>query len=95
MSILRAGYVVTFDISHDARRQRVGKVLERHGPRILHSVYDIDVPPALMGRLANRFTGMIERRDHVLVLPYCGSCGSSWAGIPMDAPPAGGWIVTS
>ncbi|WP_165485666.1 CRISPR-associated endonuclease Cas2 [Protofrankia symbiont of Coriaria ruscifolia] len=95
MNAPRLGYVVTFDISCDAYRRRVGKVLEKYGPRILHSVYDIDVPSARMGRFTDRLIDMVEPRDHILVLPYCADCRFSWAGMPMDAPPVGGWVVTS
>ncbi|WP_239331885.1 CRISPR-associated endonuclease Cas2 [Frankia sp. CiP3] len=93
MTATRLGYVVTFDISSDAYRRRVGSVLERNGPRILRSVYDIEIPAPRLERLTDRLVDLIETGDHVLVLPYCTDCTSSWLGMPMDAPPVNGWIV--
>lgn len=95
MATPRLGYIVTFDISFDGYRRRAGHTLERHGPRILHSVYDIDVTEDRIGRLTDRLTDIVEAHDHVLVLPYCGDCRSAWSGIPLDAAPANGWVITS
>jgi CRISPR-associated endonuclease Cas2 len=95
MTAARLGYIVTFDVSFDGYRRQVGKLLERRGPRIMHSVYDIDVTPSLISKIEDRIVGIVEPRDHILLLPYCGDCSSAWSGVPLDAPPPNGWIVTS
>jgi CRISPR-associated endonuclease Cas2 len=85
-------FLVSFDISFDARRRQAGKLLERHGPKVLRSAYEIQAGPRLNGLVA-RLGDLLEPHDHALVLPVCDRCRQAWWGGPVDAVPAHGWVA--
>ncbi|MDT3440466.1 CRISPR-associated endonuclease Cas2 [Pseudofrankia sp. BMG5.37] len=87
------GLLVSFDVSFDAYRRQVAKVLERHGPRVLRSVYDVTPPAGAVNRLVERLVEIVEPSDHVVVVPYCPRCRHHWSGAPLNALPGSGWIV--
>jgi CRISPR-associated endonuclease Cas2 len=85
-------FLVSFDISFDPRRRQAAKLLERHGPKVLRSAYEIQTGPRLSGLVA-RLCDLLEPHDHALVLPVCDRCRQAWWGGPVDAVPAHGWVT--
>ncbi|WP_131770620.1 CRISPR-associated endonuclease Cas2 [Candidatus Protofrankia californiensis] len=67
-------FLVSFDVSSDRRRRKVATALERHGPKVLRSVYDLDLSVGRLDRLAARLTGLVEPDDHIVIVPYCPRC---------------------
>ncbi|WP_261553707.1 CRISPR-associated endonuclease Cas2 [Frankia tisae] len=90
---MERGYLVTFDVSFDSYRRRLAKLFERYGPKVLRSVYALDLPAARIGRFAATVTETVEPDDHILIVPYCRRCRLRWEGTPLDEVPAGGWVV--
>jgi hypothetical protein len=68
-------------------------VLERHGPKVLRSVYDLALPVQKLDGLAAKLCEIVEPDDHVVIVPYCPQCRQRWRGVPLDALPDHGWTV--
>lgn len=59
--------LVAYDITSDARRERVATALQEHGERIQYSVFLVDGRPATFVRLRLALRGLIDERvDSVL-----------------------------
>ncbi len=64
--------VVCFDICSDKRRRRVVKILNEHGWRIQHSVFEVRLRPEGFSKLKKRLQRVIKKRDRVHYYPLCG-----------------------
>ncbi len=87
------GLLVSFDVSSDRRRRTVARTLEQYGPKILRSVYDLELPAGRLDSLAARLTELVEPDDHLVVVPHCPHCRLRWHGVPLDAVPDHGWVA--
>jgi len=87
------GLLISLDVSFDPYRRRLGSVLERYGPRLLHSVYDVTPPSGGVERLLGRIDEIVEPSDHVVAVPYCHRCRHHWRGTLLDVVPRHSWIV--
>lgn len=69
--------VVVYDISDDSRRTKVMKLLAKVGNRINASVFECMVTDAVLERLKQDISKMIDRQeDRVAIYPICLSCYS-------------------
>lgn len=69
-------YLISFDISDDGERTKVGKALENHGERVQKSVFEC---PDLTEEALLKLKADIEDRidhagDSVRYYPLCGAC---------------------
>ncbi|WP_250281364.1 CRISPR-associated endonuclease Cas2 [Frankia sp. CiP1_Cm_nod2] len=85
-------FLVSFDVSSDRHRRKVATALERHGPKVLRSVYDLDLTASGLDGLATRLAGLVEPDDHIVIVPCCPRCRQWWHGFPLDAVPDHGWV---
>lgn len=69
-----ARYLVCYDISHNGRRTKAARLLEKAGPRLQESVFLADLTPAARERLVQRLTELLRDEDKLLVLLLCRSC---------------------
>lgn len=60
--------LVAYDVSDDARRDRVAVALQSFGERIQYSVFLVDGRPADFVRLQVTLTGLIDQRTDRVVL---------------------------
>lgn len=61
--------IVCYDISHDRRRSKLAKTLQRYGDRLQYSVFVVDCSPAKLLRLKDEIKNIIDKvEDSVL---YC------------------------
>jgi len=66
--------VVCYDIPDDARRNKVGKILEGFGSRVQKSVFECDVKPDHMKILKQKLTKVIKEEDTVRYYYLCAEC---------------------
>jgi CRISPR-associated protein Cas2 len=60
--------LVAYDISNDARRDRVATELQRYGERIQYSVFVVDGRPAAFVRLAAALRSLIDEEADTILL---------------------------
>lgn len=61
-------YLVAYDISDDARRDRVAVTLQAFGERVQYSVFLVDGKPADFVRLRSRLKRLIQRDSDRVIL---------------------------
>lgn len=88
---MRVWYLVCFDISDDRVRDRLGRLLLRHGYRVQESVFEIALgSPAQFERLREHMLELLEDEREVRFYRLCRDCrrsseridGASVAGFP-------------
>lgn len=62
-------HIWAYDISDDRRRQRVARLLEDHGARVQHSVFEIVQTKAEAGRLAEAVERELLPGDRLRIYP--------------------------
>lgn len=60
-------WLVAYDITDDARRDRIAHTLESYGDRVQYSVFIVDLRPAKLVRLRTKLTDMMDASDSVLL----------------------------
>ncbi|MCB1950314.1 CRISPR-associated endonuclease Cas2 [Nitrosomonas sp.] len=88
--------VISYDIAHPKRLNRVAKVLETAGVRVQKSVFECGLTPDALIALRLRLRRLINpHEDHILITPVCGRCRYhiQWQGKIPDASNAPYWIV--
>ncbi|MDQ7012135.1 MAG: CRISPR-associated endonuclease Cas2 [Mariprofundaceae bacterium] len=85
-------YLVCFDITDDRIRNRVGKVLLRHGQRVQESVFEIALKnPRGMEKLREKLAGLLEEENELRFYRLCLDCRKASKridGMPLAAFPA-------
>ncbi|MGZ0020559.1 CRISPR-associated endonuclease Cas2 [Nitrosomonas sp. wSCUT-2] len=88
--------VVSYDIAHPYRLNRVAKVLEAAGVRVQKSVFECGLTPDALKALRLRLRRLIDpAEDHILIIPVCMRCRHHicWQGKLPDASTAPHWII--
>ena len=68
-------FVIAYDITQDARRNRVMSLLKDYGLRVQYSVFECELDAGQAARLKESLKGLIDRRkDRVHVYPMCQAC---------------------
>ena len=63
-------YIVSYDIKNNKKRNKVAKILEDYGERILYSVFMRDVSSTLLFQMLERVEKVIEKsEDSIIVIP--------------------------
>ncbi len=89
---MKTHYLVCFDISGDRERQRVGKLLLRHGQRVQESVFEIALtsPHDLEG-LKKCLISILEEENELRFYRLCLDCRKAAHridGMPLAGFPA-------
>jgi CRISPR-associated protein Cas2 len=67
--------VVAYDVSQDARRQRVMNALKDYGLPVQKSVFECDLAPASLERMRVRLLNLLNvRQDRLHFYPLCERC---------------------
>ncbi len=88
--------VISYDITHPRRLNRVAKVLETAGIRIQKSVFECGLTPDALLALRLRLRRLIDpTEDHILITPICARCRHyiGWQGKLPDVSTAPYWII--
>jgi CRISPR-associated protein Cas2 len=86
-------WVVTFDVSANADRRAINRLLAGYGPRVLYTVYEIGADRAELDRILDRAGEHLRPGDHLLAVPHCARCRSvHLGGTVEDAAPLG-WVT--
>jgi len=89
---MKAHYLVCFDISDDRIRQRVCKLLLRHGSRVQESVFELAFSSEhLLQKLRKQLRGVLDEECELRFYRLCLDCrkGSSRIdGMPVAALPS-------
>jgi CRISPR-associated protein Cas2 len=65
-------HLVTYDITHPRRLRRVARVCERHGRRVQHSVFLMDLLPTELTALTHALARLLDpTTDSVRYVPVC------------------------
>jgi CRISPR-associated protein Cas2 len=69
-------YVVTYDITDDARRRRVYRTLERYGAWRQYSVFEAELAETQRVELESDLQGEIDARagDRIRIYRLCAAC---------------------
>ena len=68
-------FVVSYDITDDARRNKVSKTLKNFGERDQYSVFECRLDPPLLSRMVQALNALIDKEeDSVRVYPLCEGC---------------------
>lgn len=77
--------VVAYDVTDDARRDRVGQALLNLGDRVQKSVFECRVTIKELGDLRRRLEALVDVvTDSVRFYSLCGRCGDLIAAIPEE-----------
>lgn len=87
-------WVVSYDVSDDAKRRAVSRILEAHGPRVLYSVFTLQGPPRHAEAVYARARRAATPTDRFLLLPRCERCRHATFGSGLE-PPAGSPMVVA
>ncbi|GJL75635.1 CRISPR-associated endonuclease Cas2 [Nitrosomonas sp.] len=88
--------IISYDIAHPRRLNRVAKVLETAGVRVQKSVFECGLTPDALIALRSRLRRLIHPgEDHILIMPICVRCRHhiGWQGKLPDISTAPYWIV--
>lgn len=67
--------VVAYDIADDQRRQKLAKLLEKHGTRVNYSVFECFLRPSELEKLKQKINSLTHAgTDSVLFYTLCLSC---------------------
>lgn len=68
-------YAISYDISDDARRLKVAKILQDFGPRVQKSVFEALLEPDDLERLKKRLAPHLNlEEDSLRLYPLCAAC---------------------
>jgi len=67
-------YVVSYDISDDKRRNRVGNVLLDFGKRVQYSVFECILDDQLLKKMSQKLCQIISEDDSVRIYTLCAKC---------------------
>jgi len=68
-------YVIAYDVSENARRARVAKLLESVGERVQGSVFEADLNEKTLSRVQQKLAKVIDAEtDGVRFYRLCGEC---------------------
>lgn len=86
--------LIAYDVSDDARRRAVAKVLLRVGLRIQYSLFELWLPPGALPPIINALSALIEPRlDRIDIIPVCATCTPRWRRLGATAGPPLPWQV--
>lgn len=84
----------SYDIGSDKARRRASKMLERHGERILYSVYAPVLADGDQHRLVRDLSGLLSGPwDSLLAVPCCSDCGLAVSGQLLEAEPRHAYLA--
>ena len=89
----RNSWTVTFDVSSDAGRRAVNRLLAEYGPRVLFTVYEIGADAAALDDIVKRASEHLRPGDHLLALPNCPRCRVAHRGGTTEQVSPLGWVV--
>lgn len=67
-------YVICYDVSEDARRDRIAALLKNYGRRVQYSVFLADVDEELAAEMRAKLGRLVRQPDKVHVFVLCGAC---------------------
>ena len=72
-------YLISYDIPStregDRRRTKLARQLEALGLRVQLSVFEVEMPPEQLPRIAHQLEAFIdEQEDSLRIYPLCGTC---------------------
>lgn len=70
----RTHYLLTYDITDDAHRQRLADLLLDYGDRVQKSVFEADLDHDDLANILRRAEPLIDVDDSFRVYPLCKSC---------------------
>ncbi len=81
-------YLVTYDIPHDRRRNRVADLLQDYGARVQYSVFEVWLDAGLRQELEKRLRAELEpAEDSVRLYRLCAVCREKVEVLGQGAPP--------
>lgn len=74
--------LVTYDIAHPRRINRIAKIMKDYGLRVQKSIFEVDVTIAQFQQMRRRVEFEMEPdEDGVKYFPLCGKCSGVWLHI--------------
>lgn len=67
--------VVSYDITHDKRRNKVATILEGYGTRVQRSVFEVNLEPGLLRKMRRELKAAVDKdQDSIRIYTLCGAC---------------------
>jgi len=64
-------FLVIYDIREPRRLQRIAKLMEEYGLRVQKSVFEVDAPLYVIGKMMYRAARRMEEEDFLVVFRLC------------------------
>lgn len=87
------GWVITYDVASDRRRDRMATLLAGRGPRVLYSTFEFSGPRPAAYELFGRAAGLLDGGDRLLLFPTCRACHRRRLGAAIEQVSPTAWVV--
>ena len=67
-------FVISYDISDDAKRGKVSSLLEDHGQRVQYSVFECRLDEKALDKLTGKLQPFAEGSDSIRIYQICEAC---------------------
>lgn len=99
MSKSQRRYLIAYDVCDDRRRSRVATILQSYGSRLQYSLFQVDISPARLERLAAQLEKEISSKEDSVLICDMGSPDSRASqgivrlGSSIDVLPNGAIVI--
>ena len=99
MSKSQRRYLIAYDVCDDRRRSRVATILQSYGCRLQYSLFQVDISPARLERLAAQLEKEISSKEDSVLICDMGSPDSRASqgivrlGSSIDTLPNGAVVI--
>jgi len=91
----RTHYIIAYDVTDDANRTRLSKLLLDYGERVQKSVFEADLDPEDVKEILKRAVNYLAQGDSLRFYPQCKTCAGhvQSLGRPANSAVPKIWIV--
>ncbi|BDI31520.1 CRISPR-associated endoribonuclease Cas2 1 [Capsulimonas corticalis] len=92
---VRSRYLIAYDITDDAKRTKLSKMLQDYGDRVQKSVFEADLTSQDIQAVMRKAAVYVGKEDSLRIYPMCANCrkGVHSLGQPLSSPTATFCIV--
>ncbi|MDQ2688108.1 MAG: CRISPR-associated endonuclease Cas2 [Armatimonadota bacterium] len=73
-SAARGRYLIVYDITDDAKRTKLSKLLQDYGDRVQKSVFEADLNAAEVAEILRLASPFVASSDSLRLYPTCAAC---------------------
>lgn len=73
-SATRSRFLITYDITDNAKRLKLSKLLQDYGDRVQKSVFEADLSAGEVAEILRRAASLVASTDSLRLYPTCAAC---------------------